>query len=205
MFSLNFLFFFAFLICFSFQRSLKFLVSVLPQCVCFCKCGCLCFWVCVPVTLCVRVCLCISIMLMCPWLRLGTTQCCLSAHVNAKPTQIKHEDVFLNVCMQWVRELSACVCVCVDSLSLHYYTCTPVAATKSHTEMVDAGTMTKWVALACSVGGVACASNQSWLIEKFVELEYVRKTKMVSIFWCLDLCVSGRDCADTTEELCRGR
>lgn len=64
-------------------------------------------------------CVCMSV-LMCPLLGLvGTTLSCLSAHVNAEPAQIKHDDVFLNipVCMKCVR-----MCLCI----LCPYTALPV-------------------------------------------------------------------------------
>lgn len=67
---------------------------------------CICTPVCVSV--CVFVCVCV---LMCPWLRLvGTTLSCLSAHVNAKPAHMKHDDVFL-FCFFFLNMCMECVCV----------------------------------------------------------------------------------------------
>jgi len=136
--SLNFsLFFFAFLIHFPFQRFFKvcrlhfttmcpFLQMWLSMCSWVSVFVPLCVWVCA--CLCVCVCVCV---LMCPWLRLvGTTLSCLSAHVNAKPAHMKHDDVFLFCFFFKTCVWSVCV-YCVCFMSLCCFSCIKVIAAKT--------------------------------------------------------------------------
>lgn len=81
---------------FSFSEIFKvfFFVSILHNVFIFANVVTYVFW---SICICIHVCICMSV-LMCPLLMLvGTTLSCLSAHVNAKPAQIKHDDVFLNM------------------------------------------------------------------------------------------------------------